>query len=37
MNMSKDKSVSITINDVDKDNKPISLKWVFKMENLKLA
>jgi hypothetical protein len=35
--MIKDKCISITINDVDKDSKPISLKWVFKMDNLKLC
>ena len=35
--MSQGKCVSITINDVDKDSKPISLKWVFKMENIKLC
>jgi hypothetical protein len=35
--MTKDKSISITINDVDKDSKPISLKWVFRMDSLKLC
>lgn len=35
--MNINKTVSITINDVDKANKQISLKWVFEMETVKLA
>lgn len=35
--MNINKTVSITINDLDKANKQISLKWVFEMEKVKLA
>ncbi len=35
--MNINKTVSITINDVDKSNKQISLKWIFEMETVKLA